>query len=149
MRKHNKFKKFLSQRINITLSLGLLLVSACTGVQSARQWKQHLSGSQLVYYWASRIGQGSSLTKINFCRNGHYNLYSDGGFFSSPSKSPSFVFDGRENGRWNIQQQDNQIILIYASDRGKRRAFPIKLEDNGQININGTAFYVKQKGAKC
>ena len=149
MKKYNKFKKFLVQRISTTLSLGLLLVSACTGVQSVRQWKQRLSGSQLVHYWSSSIGYGSTLTEINFCRNGRYNSYNDGSFYGSPSNSPDFVFDGRENGRWNIQRQDNQIILIYASDTGEKRAAPIELEDNGRIKIGKTSFAVDRKGARC
>ena len=149
MKKYNKFEKFLVQRISTTLSLGLLLVSACTGLQSVRQWKQHLSGSQLVYYWSSRGGFGSTLTEINFCRNGRYNSYNDGSFYGSPSNSADFVFDGRESGRWNIQRQGNKIILIYASDIGKKRAVPVELEDNGRINIGGTFFAVKRKGARC
>ena len=142
-------KKIYERSASSILSLGLLLVSACTEVQSVRQWKQHLSDSQLVYYWSSRGGFGSTLTEINFCRNGRYNSYNDGSFYGSPSNSPDFVFDGRESGRWNIQKQGNQIILIYASDIGKKRAVPIELEDNGRINIGGTSFAVKRKGARC
>lgn len=151
MKRHNKFKKFLVQQITTTLSLGLLLASAPARAQSlVGQWKQGLSGSQLINHVGSKAysrNSHSSLTVINFCPNGRYSYYQEGGW-SIPGAARG-ASNNRITGRWDIQQKGYQILLVYATDKGKKGAFPIHLQNNGRVNIGGTSFAAQRGGAKC
>ena len=132
----------------MTLTLGLLLASTPTMAQSLReQWQRGLSGSKLSHYSGSLINSNSTLTVINFCRNGRYSYYREGSW-TVPGQAGG-ASNNRINGRWNIQQQANQIMLVYVTDRGDRGFFPLYLQNNGRVNIGGTPFAIQQGGAGC
>ena len=71
-------KNLIKQAV-VTITLGFLLAPATTVAQSlVQQWKQGLSGSRLTSYSGSVINSNSTLTVINFCRNGCYSYYKEG-----------------------------------------------------------------------
>ena len=138
---------FITQ-ITTTIALGLLLVSAPAQAQSlVQQWKQGLSGSQLTSYSGSVINSNSTLTVVSFCHNGQYSYYKEGSW-SVPGQAGG-ASNSRITGRWDVQQQGNQVFLVYATDGGESGAFPMYLQNNGRVNIGGTAFAAQQGGAGC
>ena len=136
------------KQITTTLTLGLLLITAHASAQSlVQQWKQGLSGTRLTSYSGSAISSNSTLTVINFCRNGRYSYYKEGSW-SVPGTAGG-ASNSNISGHWDIQQNGNQVFLVYVTDQGERGGFPIYLQYNGRVNIGGTAFAAQQGGASC
>ncbi|WP_116472785.1 hypothetical protein [Zobellella maritima] len=132
----------------IAMALGVFLVSTPADAESImQQWKQGLSGSRLTSYSGSAISSNSTLTTINFCRNGRYSYYKEGSWYvpgTAGGASNSTI-----TGRWDIQENYNHVMLVYVTDNGEQGAFPIYLQNNGRVNIGGTAFAIQQGGAGC
>ena len=132
----------------ITITLGFLLTPVPTVAQSlVQQWKQGLSGSKLTSYSGSAINSNSTLTVINFCRNGRYSYYKEGSW-SVPGQAGG-ASNNTIYGRWDVQQQGYQVLLVYVTDRGQSGVFPMYLQNNGRVNIGGADFAVQQGGAGC
>ncbi len=112
-----------------------------------QQWRQGLSGAKLTSYSGSVINSNSTLTVIDFCRNGRYNYYKEGSW-SVPGTAGG-ASNNTVTGRWRIQQQGNYTMLEYVTDQGERGVFPIYLQNNGRVNIGGTEFAAQQGGAGC
>ncbi len=134
---------------SLILTLGLLAVLAPKAIAQslAEQWKQGLSGSRLTSYSGSSISSNSTLTVVNFCRNGRYSYYREGSW-TVPGQAGG-ASNSRIAGRWTVQQQGNQVGLIYVTDNGERGYFPMYLQNNGRVNIGGTSFAVQQGGSGC
>ncbi len=147
----------LIKQITTTITLALLLASTPALAQSlVEQWQQGLSGSKLASYSGSSIlssSKHSSLTLLNFCSNGRYSYYQEGGWMIPSRPGGTSQASGASNntitGRWDIQQQGTQTMLVYITDYGESGAFPIYLQTNGRVNIGGTEFAVEQGGAGC
>lgn len=112
-----------------------------------QQWKQGLAGAKLTAYSGSVTSSNSTLTIINFCRNGRYSYYKEGSW-SVPGMAGG-ASNNTVTGRWNIEQQGLYPMLVYLTDQGQRGSFPIYLQANGRVNIGGTAFAAQQGGAGC
>lgn len=112
-----------------------------------QQWQQGLAGSKLTAFAGSRISSNSTLTVIDFCRNGRYHYYKEGSW-SVPGVAGG-ASNNRISGRWSIQQHSANIVLVYATDAGQQGMFPVYLQQNGRVNLGGTAFAVQQGGAGC
>ncbi len=134
---------------SLTLTLGLLLVFSPKAIAQSleQQWKQGLSGSRLTSYSGSLITSNSTLTVVNFCRNGRYTYYREGSW-SVPGQAGG-ASNSRITGRWTVQEQGNQVGLVYITDNGDRGYFPMYLQNNGRVNIGGTSFAVEQGRAGC
>ena len=52
-------------------------------------------------------------------------------------------------GRWEVIQNSNVVMLKYVTDNGEEGTYPVYLQNNGRVNIGGTAFAVEQGGAGC
>ena len=141
----------LSKPINKSLMLifGLLFAFAPKAIAQSlvQQWQQGLSGSRLTSYSGSLITSNSTLTVVNFCRNGRYSYYREGSW-SVPGQAGG-ASNSRITGRWTVQQQENQVRLIYVTDNGDQGYFPMYLQNNGRVNIGGTSFAVEQDGSGC
>ncbi len=138
----------LIKQAAITITLGFLLAPTPTVAQSlVQQWKQGLSGSKLTSYSGSVINSNSTLTVINFCRNGRYSYYKEGSW-SVPGQAGG-ASNNTIYGRWDIQQQGYQMLLVYVTDYGQSGAFPLYLQTNGRVNIGGADYAVQQGGAGC
>ncbi len=136
------------KQLTIAIALGFLLALAPAGAETpVQQWKQGLSGAKLTSYSGSVISSNSTLTIISFCKNGRYNYYKEGSW-SVPGTAGG-ASNSTVTGRWDIQQNGNQVVLIYVTDNGEQGSFPIYLQSNGRVNIGGAAFAVQQSRAGC
>jgi hypothetical protein len=111
------------------------------------QWKQGLSGARLTAYSGSVISNNSTLTQVNFCSNGRYTYYKEGSW-SAPGAAGG-ASSNRIQGRWDFRRQDGQVVLVYLTDQGESGVFVIYLQNDGRVNIGGTAFTVQQGAAGC
>lgn len=111
------------------------------------QWKKGLSGAKLTAYNGSVISSNSSLTVINFCSNGRYSFYKEGGWFVPGAAS------GASNqtiyGQWDVKEQFGSVVLTYLTDQGLRGQFALYLQRNGRVNIGGAAYSVQKNSANC
>lgn len=111
------------------------------------QWKNGLSGAKLTSYSGSNITTNSTLTVVDFCPNGRYRYYKEGSW-SVPGQAGG-ASNSTITGQWEVVQQGLQIVLSYRTDRGETGVFPIYLQNNGRVNIGGTAFAVERGAARC
>ena len=137
------------KKITTAIAFTTVLASSSTafGGSLVRQWKQGLSGSQLASYSGSYVTNRSTLTTINFCRNGRYTYAREASW--RVKGSAAGASNNRITGRWDVKQRGNQVYLTYVTDRGQRGSFPIYLQNNGRVNIGGAAYGVKRGGAGC
>ena len=134
------------------LIIMIMVVAGMTPLTAAdqslvQQWKQGLSGAKLTSYSGSDISSNSTLTVISFCRNGRYSYYKEGSW-SAPGAAAG-ASNSTITGRWDIQQQGSQTMLVYNADGGERGLFPIYLQNNGRVNIGGAAFAAQQGASGC
>ncbi len=128
--------------------IGFCLVSALTVAETpVEQWKQGLSGAQLTAYEGSVISSNSTLTVVSFCRNGRYKYYKEGSW--SVPDTAGGASNSTITGRWDVQQNGPLVMLVYVADDGEQGSFPVYLQNDGRVNIGGTAFAVQQGGAGC
>lgn len=111
------------------------------------QWKTGLSGARLTSYSGSAISSNSTLTIINFCRNGRYSYYKEGSW-SVPGTAGG-ASNNTVTGTWDIQLINGVTVLTYSTDRGEQGMFPIYLQNNGRVNIGGAAYAVEQGRSGC
>ncbi len=129
--------------------LFLVLASVPVFAQSlVLQWKQGLGGAMLTAAsGGSIVSDHSTLTVIRFCYDGRYSYYKEGGW-SIPGSAQG-ASNNTITGRWDIKQSGQNVSLVYATDSGKQGYFPIYLQNNGQVNIGGTAFTAEKGKAGC
>ncbi len=126
----------------------LLIMPVSVSAQSlVEQWQQGLAGTRLTSYSGSVISSNSTLTVIDFCRDGRYSYYKEGSW-SVPGTAGG-ASNNRINGRWQISAQGSQVFLMYRTDAGEQGTFPVYLQNNGRVNIGGTAFAAQRGGAGC
>ncbi len=135
--------KYLVTTSFLVLQLIFITASAKSIVQ---QWQQNLKGAQLTHYSGSVISTNSSLTVINFCSNGRYNYNKDASWNSSNAAGAS---NRTISGRWEVKQGTNSVIAIFSPDQRQQLIYPIYLQNNGRVNIGGTAFATQRGGAGC
>ncbi|MFC3153352.1 hypothetical protein ACFOEK_20090 [Litoribrevibacter euphylliae] len=111
------------------------------------QWKSGLAGSRLTSYSGSAISSNSTLTIINFCRNGRYSYYKEGSW-SVPGTAGG-ASNNTVTGIWDVQSLNSITYLTYKTDRGEQGAFPIYLQANGRVNIGGAAYAVERGKSGC
>ncbi|HEU0202864.1 MAG TPA: hypothetical protein VFR86_20835 [Burkholderiaceae bacterium] len=127
---------------------GLAAATSPAFAQSiAEQWRQGLAGTRLTSYSGSAISSNSTLTVVNFCRNGRYSYHKEGSW-SVPGLAGG-ASNNRITGRWDIRQFGAQVALVYVTDHGERGSFPIYLQNNGRVNIGGTSFAAQRGAAGC
>ncbi|OMH30801.1 hypothetical protein [Motiliproteus sp. MSK22-1] len=135
-------------KLSTVILISLLLASPTLRADNLiQQWKQGLSGAKLTTYSGSAISSNSTLTVINLCRNGRFTYYREGSW-----SVPGMAGGASNNtlmGNWDVQRYNNQIMLLYKNDNGEQGGFPIYLQNNGRVNIGGTAYAVQQGMAEC
>lgn len=117
------------------------------GASLIDQWKNGLAGAKLTAYEGSMISSNSTLSVVDFCANGRYRYYKEGSW-SVPGQAGG-ASNSTTTGRWDIVQRGVQTLLSYHTDRGEQGTFPIYLQNNGRVNIGGTAFAVERGAASC
>ncbi len=133
--------KFISALV-LYLSSHLVLAQSIVD-----QWKSGLAGSKLTSYSGSVINSNSTLTVIDFCRDGRYSYYKEGSW-SVPGTAGG-ASQNTITGVWGIEIRNNQTLLTYKTDTGEQGAFLIYLQNNGRINIGGEAYAVEQGKSGC
>ena len=132
----------------LIISSLLCLTTAQAAINLYQQWKNGLKGARLTAYSGSVMNSNSSLTTINFCRDGQrYNYYREGSW-SVPGMAGG-ASNSRISGRWDIQQTGYSVSLTYVTDQGQSGSFLIYLQSNGKVNIGGTAYSVQSGAADC
>lgn len=138
----------LTRRTRVALLTALAFLSVSAAASSlVEQWRNGLSGAKLTSYSGSVISSNSTLTVVDFCANGRYRYYKEGSW-SVPGQAGG-ASNGTITGRWEIIQMGAQTLLKYQTDRGESGTFPIYLQNNGRVNIGGTAFGVERGKARC
>lgn len=128
--------------------LVLFVVSNYVSAQSvAEQWKNGLAGSRLMTYSGSVISSSSTLTIIDFCRNGRYTYYKEGSW-SMPGTAGG-ASQNTITGEWDIEMRSSQTYLTYKTDTGELGEFIIYLQNNGRVNIGGVDYAVEQNKSGC
>ena len=137
-----------SRQLNIIIATGIFLASSSVGADSIlQQWQQGLKGSKLTSYSGSVISSNSTLTTVSLCSNGRYSYYREGSW-SVPGMAGG-ASNSTITGRWEVIQNSNVVMLKYVTDNGEEGTYPVYLQNNGRVNIGGTAFAVEQGGAGC
>ena len=131
----------------MALVLAMSLAPAAHAQSLAEQWRNGLSGARLTAYAGSVTSSNSTLTVINFCTNGRYS-YSREGSWSVPGAAGG-ASNNRITGQWSVRQNGYQVFLDYLTDSGARGSFMLSLQNNGRVNIGGTAYSVQPNGAGC
>lgn len=128
--------------------LVLFLTSNFVFAQSiVGQWKNGLAGSRLTAYSGSVINSNSTLTVIDFCRNGRYTYYKEGSW-SVPGTAGG-ASQNTITGVWDVVIRTEQAYLTYKTDAGEQGAFIIYLQNNGRVNIGGEAYAVEHGKSGC
>lgn len=134
--------------LKIVLASVLLLISLPSLAENyVEQWQQGLSGAKLTAYSGSVISSNSTLSMVSFCRDGRYSYYKEGSW-SVPGMAGG-ASNNTVTGRWEVLQSGVNVMLKYVTDAGEEGMFPLYLQNNGRINIGGTAFAVQQGVAGC
>lgn len=131
--------------LSVLLSCHSPLLNASDSI--VRQWKNGLSGARLTSYSGSVINSNSTLTVINFCSSGRYSYYKEGSW-TVPGQAGG-ASHNTITGQWDIKQVKGSTVLSYVTDNGQSGTFPIYLQQNGRVNIGGTAYAVQKGGAGC
>ena len=135
----------MSQSLSILI---LFLASNFVYAQSIEeQWKNGLAGSRLTAYSGSVISSNSTLTVIDFCRNGRYTYYKEGSW-SVPGTAGG-ASQNTITGEWGIEMRATQTYLTYKTDAGELGEFIIYLQNNGRVNIGGEDYAVEQNKSGC
>ena len=140
------------KNIFLTLLLTSLLsfnayATSLTSDPLVKKWETGLAGAKLTYYDGSVISSNSTLTVINFCKNGRYSYYKEGGWFvpgAATGTSYTTIY-----GQWNILQANGQVLLSYLTDQGKKGTFTLFLQKNGKVNVGGQAYAIQANSANC
>ncbi len=130
------------------ITAALALTAAAAHAQSlADQWKMGLSGVRLTAYSGSVTSSNSTLTVIDFCHNGRYSYYKEGSW--SVAGTAGGASTNAIRGPWDVRQNGYQVLLVYRTDQGEAGSFPMYLQNNGRVNIGGTAFAAERGRAGC
>lgn len=132
----------------ILTAMGILLSSPASRADSlVQQWKNGLSGAKLTSYSGSALSSNSTLTVIDFCRNGRFRYYREGSW-SAPGAAGG-ASSSNMTGSWDVKQASGQVMLQYHNDNGDQGYYPLFLQNDGRVNIGGAAYAVQQNGAGC
>ena len=143
----NVTEKFSRRLAGLILAAAAILAIPAQANSILEQWRNGLSGAKLTSYSGSNITTNSTLTVVDFCANGRYRYYKEGSW-SVPGQAGG-ASNSTITGQWEVVQQGLQTVLSYRTDRGETGVFPIYLQNNGRVNIGGTAFAVERGAARC
>lgn len=116
---------------------------------------QLVAGSQLVYYQRTSYvndNTASSITYVNFCRDGRFSLNYDGGFSVEGSGGNAHGASyGSNIGTWSVSNQGGspQVVLTFAN--GQSSANPVNLNNlrQGRWRIGNTQYALVRNKVRC
>lgn len=131
----------------LTVLATLLLGAPLAAQDYTQQWRDGLAGARLTAYDGSVISSNSTLTVIDFCRDGRYRYYREGSW-SVPGQAGG-ASNGTITGRWDVEARGGQMLLTYVTDQGQQGYFPIYLQNNNRVNIGGVAYAAEPGASGC
>ena len=115
--------------------------------QGTHAVQEGLAGARLTSYSGSVLRSNSTLTTINFCRDGSYTFEREGSW--SISGQGGGASQSRIEGVWKVARRGPAVFLDYRTTDQRSGSFPIHLENNGRVNIGGASYAVEQNRAQC
>ncbi len=132
---------------------------ASPGPQAAQGSKgevfELVAGSQLVFYQRTSYvndNTASSITYVNFCRDGRFSLNYDGGFrvIASGGNAQGANY-GSRSGTWRVDVQGEvpYVTLIYGN--GQRQSNPVNVQylRQGRWRIGNTQYALVRNKVSC
>lgn len=117
---------------------------------------QIIAGSQLVYYQRTSYvndNTASSITYINFCRNGQFSLNYDGGFsvegrYGGNAQGSS---QGSNYGTWEVSSHQGQPSVTLRFANGQVNTNPVNLANlrSGRWRIGNTQYALVRNKVRC
>ena len=115
-----------------------------------------IAGGQLVYYTRTSYlndNTASSITYVNFCANGRFQVNYDGSFsvegdFYGNAQGASY---GRHSGTWSIVQQQGIPALKMAYSNGNIQVTPINMTllQTGRLRVGNTQYAFQRNKVFC
>ncbi|MEO1653629.1 MAG: hypothetical protein AAFU64_08795 [Bacteroidota bacterium] len=115
-----------------------------------------IAGSQLVYYTSNSIlsdNRHSSITYVNFCRDGRFWLNYDGSFSVKGSTGGSAMgaSNGTSYGTWELISQAGSPYLRMNFQNGRRDLYPVykHLILQGSWKNGNTKYAIQRNKVQC
>lgn len=141
-------KKITRLAVSLTGFLAIGLASLPAPAESPlSQWKAGLSGALLTAYSGSVISSSSTLTTLRLCRDGRFQLDREGSW--NAGGAAMGANQSRITGRWDVIESGGQIVVTYATDTGDQGSYPVRLQNDGRVNLGGVAYAAQRGGAGC
>lgn len=115
-----------------------------------------VAGSQVVYYTRTSYlndNTASSITYVNFCRNGTFTLNYDGsfmveGYYGDNAGGASY---GQNSGKWQLVNYQGQPAVFMAYSNGNTSVNPIQkqLLLQGRWRIGNTQYAIQRNKVNC
>lgn len=114
-----------------------------------------VAGSQLVFYQRTSYvndNTASSITYVNFCRDGRFSLNYDGGFSVVASGGGAQGANyGSRSGTWRVDIQEGvtYVTLIYGN--GQRQSNPVQVPylRQGRWRVGNTQYALVRNKVRC
>ncbi|MEM9363353.1 MAG: hypothetical protein AAGA43_11990 [Bacteroidota bacterium] len=125
-----------------------------TGI--AKQVYNNLASSQLVFYQRTSYvndNTASSLTYVNFCSDGRFNLNYDGGFsVEGDYGNAQGASRGSNFGTWKVETDPNKnpaVVLYYANGQSARYFVNLANLQAGRWRIANTQYALVKNKVYC
>ena len=125
-----------------------------TGI--AKKVYNNLAGSQLVFYQRTSYvndNTASSLTYVNFCSDGRFNLNYDGGFsVEGDYGNAQGASYGSNSGTWKVETAPNKnpaVVLYYANGQSGRYYVNLANLQAGRWRIANTQYALVKNKVYC
>lgn len=116
---------------------------------AAQQWKQRLSGKQLLYLNTSN--GLSDKTAIDLCSDGTFGYYSNSSYLSSnASNSFSYAGQDQDGGTWRIISRGASAVLVLMfSGQGSISEYELSARQApNEAGLNGRRYFI-QASERC
>lgn len=114
-----------------------------------------VAGSQLVYYQRTSYvndNTASSITYVNFCRDGRFNLNYDGGFsVEGGGGNAQGASYGSNFGTWKVSEQGGvpYVTLTFANGQQTSNAVNVNYLRQGRWRIGNTQYALVRNKVNC
>nr|WP_299382330.1 hypothetical protein [Allomuricauda sp.] len=115
-----------------------------------------IAGSQLVYYQRTSIlndNTASSITYVNFCPNGTFNMNSDSSYSVQGGRGGNVhgASQGGGYGTWRVEEIQGAPVLAVTYANGQGASYPINLAhlNAGKWRVGNTQYAIQRNGAVC
>ena len=118
--------------------------------------RQLIAGSQVVFYTRTSIlnsNTASSITYVNYCPNGTFNMTYDGSFSVEgyTGANAQGASNGRHSGRWQLVNYQGSPAVYLAYNNGQTAVYPFNTQQvmQGRWRVGNTQYAIQRGGAVC